>query len=55
MSVSQHPCIESVPSCVSFRCVARTTLRGSWVHTSRMVAELVVTLHWSTAVHRDDH
>ena len=34
-SVSQHPCVESVPSCVVLARVARTTLRGSWVHTSR--------------------
>ena len=31
----QHPCIECVPSCVVLACVARTTLGGSWVHTSR--------------------
>ena len=30
-----HPFIESVPSCVVLARVARTTLRGSWVHTSR--------------------
>ena len=33
----QHPCIKSVPSCVVFDRVARTTLRGSWVHTLRKV------------------
>ena len=51
----QHPCIDSVLSCVVFARVARTTLRGSWVYTSRMVAELLVILRSSTAVHHDDH
>ena len=32
----QHPCIESVPSCVVLARVARTTLRGSRIHTSRI-------------------
>ena len=40
----QHPCDEIVPSCVVLARVARTTLRGSWVHTSRMEAELLVAL-----------
>ena len=31
----QHPCVESVQSCVVLFRVARTTLRGFWVHTSR--------------------
>ena len=44
-SVSQHPCTDSVPSCVVIARVARTTLRGSWVHTSRKVAERLVILH----------
>ena len=35
----QHPRVESVPSCVLLARVARATLRGSWVHTSRMVPE----------------
>ena len=51
----QHPCIDSVPSCVVVARVARTILRGSWVHTSRMVAELLVILRRSTAIHHDDH
>ena len=44
-----HPCIESVPSCVVLARVARTTLRGSWVHTLRMVAEQLV--GYNTPIH----
>ena len=40
----QHPCIESVHCSVVLARVAQTTLRGSWLHTSRMVAEQLVAL-----------